>query len=70
MGRALLGHAFGTLGLPWIAGIATLDNLASQRALQKIGLHRNGERSFPHPAYAFAGPMAWFERKREDWIAD
>jgi RimJ/RimL family protein N-acetyltransferase len=70
MGRALVGHAFGTLRLPWIAGIASLDNEASQRALQKIGLRRNGERSFPHPAYAFAGPMAWFELDREAWLAE
>jgi RimJ/RimL family protein N-acetyltransferase len=70
MGRALVRHAFGTLGLPWIAGITTLGNEASQRALQKIGLRRNGERRFSHPAYAFAGPMAWFERDRDGWLAD
>lgn len=70
MGRALVGHAFRTLALARVAGITTLDNAGSQRALQKIGLRRNGERSFSHPAYAFAGPMAWFEREREDWIQD
>jgi RimJ/RimL family protein N-acetyltransferase len=70
MGRALVAHAFGTLHLPLIAGITSLDNKASQRALQKIGLRRNGERSFPHPAYAFAGQMAWFERDREAWLAE
>ncbi|MNC93002.1 hypothetical protein D3C83_95350 [compost metagenome] len=50
--------------------MANLDNYASQNVLLKIGLHRNGERAFPHPAYAAAGPMAWFERDREDWLAE
>lgn len=69
MGRAVLRHGFETLGLPTIAGIATLDNVPSQRVLTKIGLERHGEREFAHPAYADAGPMAWFERAREDWLA-
>lgn len=70
MAQAVLRHGFVTLGLPHIAGIATLPNVASQRVLAKIGLTRNGERFFPHPAYASSGPMAWFERDREDWIAE
>lgn len=68
MGRALLRHGFGTLGLPRIAGMAARENLASQRVLEKIGLVRDGERAFPHPVYADAGPMAWFERERDDWL--
>lgn len=69
MGRALLRHGFETMSLSSIAGIATLDNGASQRVLTKIGLERHGERAFPHPVYADAGPMAWFERSRDDWLA-
>ena len=65
MGRAILRYGFGTLALPRIVGIAHLDNHASQRVLSKIGLGRKGERAFTHPAYAAAGPMAWFERDRE-----
>jgi hypothetical protein len=38
--------------------------------LQKIGLHRRGERSFPHPAYASQGPLAWFERDAQDWLTE
>ena len=70
MGRAVLRYGFADLALPRIAGIANLDNLASQNVLRKIGLRRNGERAFPHPAYAAAGPMAWFERERDEWMAE
>jgi [ribosomal protein S5]-alanine N-acetyltransferase len=70
MARAILRYGFGTLGLPKIVGIAHLDNRASQHVLAKIGLHRKGERAFTHPAYAAAGPMAWFERDRADWIGE
>jgi len=38
--------------------------------LTKIGLIRNGERAFPHPDYASAGAMAWFERDAPAWIEE
>lgn len=69
MASAVLRYGFRDLKLPRIAGIANLTNLASQHVLQKIGLERRGERAFTHPAYASEGPMAWFEREREDWDA-
>jgi ribosomal-protein-alanine N-acetyltransferase len=70
MARALLRYGFVELALPHIAGIAERENVASHRVLTKIGLHRNGERAFPHPSYAHAGPMPWFERTASDWIAE
>jgi RimJ/RimL family protein N-acetyltransferase len=70
MARALLRYGFVTFGLPRIAGIASLGNAASQNVLGKIGLRRGGERAFSHPAYAAEGPMAWFERERDDWLAE
>jgi RimJ/RimL family protein N-acetyltransferase len=70
MGRALLRYGFADLQLPRITGMADLRNHASQHVLAKIGLERRGERAFPHPDYAFAGKMAWFERKATDWLAD
>lgn len=66
---ALLRYGFATLALPRIAGITDQANVDSQRVLLKSGLQRNGERAFPHPAYAHAGPLAWFERERGDWLA-
>lgn len=70
MAHAVLRHGFVTLALPSIAGMAEHENVASHRVLTKIGLRRNGERAFPHPAYAHAGPMAWFERTAADWLLE
>ena len=70
MAAAVLRYGFVELELPRIVGMADLQNLASQRVLEKIGLRRNGERAFPHPAYAAAGPMAWFERDAADWLTE
>jgi ribosomal-protein-alanine N-acetyltransferase len=69
MASALLRYGFVDLALPRIVGMASLGNVASQHVLEKIGLVRNGERAFSHPAYAAEGPMAWFERDRNDWLA-
>jgi ribosomal-protein-alanine N-acetyltransferase len=70
MASALLRYGFVDLKLPRIAGMASLQNHASQRVLLKIGLERNGERAFPHPDYASEGPMAWFERDGAEWRAE
>ncbi len=69
MSVRLLHYGFGELGLAQIVGITDLDNLASQHVLLKAGLRRNGTRNLPHPAYA-AGPLAWFERDRDSWLAE
>jgi len=69
MAAEVLRYGFADLELPVIAGMASRQNVASQRVLAKIGLERRGERAFPHPAYAAEGPMAWFEREREAWLA-
>lgn len=70
MAAAVVRYGFADLGLPRLAGIASLPNVASQRVLAKVGLERNGERAFTHPAYAASGPMAWFERERDDWLSE
>ena len=67
---AVLRYGFVDLSLPRIVGMANLNNRASQHVLLKIGLHRRGERAFPHPAYASQGPMAWFERDAADWLSE
>jgi RimJ/RimL family protein N-acetyltransferase len=68
MAAALLRYGFADLGLPRIVAITNLENRASQRVLEKVGLLRKGERSFAHPAYA-GRPMAWFERDGGSWLA-
>jgi ribosomal-protein-alanine N-acetyltransferase len=70
MAAALLRYGFTTLALTRIVAITAPDNVASQRALLTIGLHRRGDRSFPHPAYTAAGPQAFFERNAEDWLQE
>ena len=69
MASAVLRYGFDDLKVPRIAGMASLQNHASQRVLLKIGLERRGERAFPHPDYASEGAMAWFEREAADWQA-
>jgi ribosomal-protein-alanine N-acetyltransferase len=70
MASAVLRYGFVDLKLPRIAGMASLQNHASQRVLLKIGLERRGERAFPHPDYAAEGAMAWFGREAADWQAE
>jgi [ribosomal protein S5]-alanine N-acetyltransferase len=70
MAHAVLRYGFVDCNLPRIAGMASLQNHASQRVLTKIGLERNGERAFAHPAYAAEGPMAWFERDADAWLSE
>ena len=70
MALAVLRYGYTTLGLPVIVAIADLPNVDSQRVLLKAGLHRKGERTFAHPAYAGQGPLAWFERDAAGWLAD
>jgi [ribosomal protein S5]-alanine N-acetyltransferase len=69
MAAAVLRYGFHELKLPRIAGMANLENHASQRVLLKIGLERRGERSFAHPDYASTGAMAWFECDGTDYRA-
>ncbi len=69
MSVRLLRYGFEDLGLPTICAITNLDNTASQRVLLKAGLSRQGERTFPHPALAGEGPMAWFVAHRATWHA-
>src|SRR5262245_12020760 len=64
---ALLRYGFDDCGLSQIVAITDLDNVASQRVLEKIGLRRRGERSFAHPSYAEHGPFAWFELDADEW---
>jgi ribosomal-protein-alanine N-acetyltransferase len=69
MSIAILRYGFVDLDLPEIFAITDRPNMSSQHVLQKAGLERKGERSFAHPAYAASGPLAWFEAKREQWLA-
>ena len=69
MAAEILRYGFVDRGLPQIVAIAHPDNTASLHVLEKIGLHRCGERSFDHSAYADHGPFAWFELDAAEWRA-
>lgn len=68
MSIALIRYGFVEIGLQRIVAITDPDNGASLRVLEKCGLHRDGERTFPHPALIGCGPQAWFEREAEAWL--
>lgn len=67
MAVRLMRYGFDDMALPQIVAITNLDNVASQRVLEKAGLVRRGERTFTHPALGAEGPMAWFEADRATW---
>lgn len=70
MAARILRYGFADLRLPQIVAITDLPHVMSQKVLLKSGLHRKGERNLPHPAYAAANPLAWFERDAADWLKD
>lgn len=70
MCRALLAYGFQRRRLPLLTANADPDNLASHRVLLKSGLQRSGERAWPGPSYAGLGPIPYFERSAEDWLAE
>jgi len=70
MARVVVRYGYTELKLPQITAITDLENVDSQHVLQKVGLHRHGERRFAHPAYAASGALAWFERDAADWLAE
>ena len=66
--RAAMRYAYAELELPRVTAITDLDNVESQRVLEKCGLRREGERAFAHPAYSAQGPLAWFVSDRDEWL--
>jgi RimJ/RimL family protein N-acetyltransferase len=48
--RAVVAHAFGTLGLPSLVSFTTEWNLRSRRVMEKIGMTRDPDGDFLHPA--------------------
>ena len=61
-GEALVGHAFGTLGLPRVVAQVEPANAASRHVLEKLGMHVEGQRlayGRPHLLYVLdATPRA------------
>ncbi len=47
--RALIHHAFGTLGLPELVAITATGNTASRHVMEKLGMRYRPELTFDHP---------------------
>ena len=58
LGRALVDHAFGTLGVPRVVAQVEPGNLASRRVLEKLGMTEQGMRT------AYGRPHLFFARDR------
>jgi RimJ/RimL family protein N-acetyltransferase len=63
-GAASLRFGFETKGMDQIISIAHRKNLASQRVMQKLGLHRAGEAVFRET------PVAWYAIDRGEWLSE
>ena len=65
--RALVHHAFTTLGLFRIIGVTNPDNRASQRVLMKCGLHDRGwARYYDRRVRLFAADRPRSDGRRTD----
>lgn len=61
--RATMQQAFGPLGVDRVVAVVKPDHLASQRVLEKAGLHRASSR------LAYGESMLLYEASRSDWQA-
>ena len=68
MSLALMLYGFIRKRLELITAITDLDHVVSQRVLTNVGLHRVGDRLFPHPNLVKSGPLAYFECHRAAWL--
>jgi ribosomal-protein-alanine N-acetyltransferase len=59
--RAVMEQAFGPLGLDRVIAVVKPDHVASQRVLEKAGLHRAGTR------VAYAESMLLYEARRPEY---
>lgn len=68
--RAALRHGFETLGLAEIVSFTAVPNLASQRVMQKLGMHRDPADDFEHPNVEEGHPVrphVLYRLRREEW---
>ncbi|MBO1752769.1 GNAT family N-acetyltransferase [Actinotalea sp. BY-33] len=55
--RAAVDHAFTTLGWPEVTSFTAVGNLRSQRVMERIGMRREPEWDFDHPAVPVGHPV-------------
>ncbi|NYO85721.1 GNAT family N-acetyltransferase, partial [Escherichia coli] len=55
--QAVLHYAFTSLNIPEVVSFTTVNNLASRRVMEKIGLHHNTKDDFDHPKLEPNSPL-------------
>ncbi len=55
--KAILQYGFSRLNLTEIVSFTVVDNQASRRVMEKIGLHRDSKDDFDHPRLAANSPL-------------
>jgi ribosomal-protein-alanine N-acetyltransferase len=67
-GRASLRHGFEELGLERVVGIVHVENIASRRVLEKLGMTRLEQKEFfGIPCYRYAVKRSAYEKVSESW---
>ena len=68
--RACLTHGFEQMDLDEIVSFAVVENWASRRVMERIGMHREPRYDFDHPDVPPASPLArhaFYRLKSADW---
>ncbi|WP_417677935.1 GNAT family N-acetyltransferase [Roseibium sp.] len=68
--RAWIGFGFETLGLDEIVSFTAVSNERSQRVMERLGMHRDPQDDFLHPAIEPSHPLAphvLYRLPRSDW---
>jgi len=71
--RAVLGHAFGALGLEEVVSFAVPTNLPSRRVMEKLGMKRDAAEDFDHPSLPEGHPLrrhVLYRISREEWLRE
>jgi RimJ/RimL family protein N-acetyltransferase len=56
-GRASLAHAFGPLELDEVVSMTAVTNLPSRRVMERLGMTRDEQADFDHPAVSAGHPL-------------
>ncbi len=71
--EAVLQYAFNTLNLPEVVSFTTINNLASRRVMEKIGLKHDPKDDFDHPKLEPSSPLkrhVLYRLCKRDYLAD
>ena len=69
--KAVLRHAFTELNLDGVVSFTAVNNLASRRVMEKIGLKHNSKDDFDHPKLVEDSPLkrhVLYRLSKKDWM--